>query len=169
VTEHTQTANQQTSLKDRLDFIGLGKAECAYLAAVAPLVKEAIGGALDAFYRKAKVNPNTAKFFASDAHIAHAKERQASHWNVIAAGRYDNTYVEGVSAIGRTHARLGLEPQWYIGGYTMIVDGIIRAIVKKEMKGFFQEKKAAIMVEHVSAVVKAAMLDMDYAISISTS
>jgi methyl-accepting chemotaxis protein len=166
VTEHIQTANQQTSLKDRLDFIGLGKAECAHLEAVAPLVKEAIGGALDAFYRKAKVNPNTAKFFASDAHIAHAKERQASHWNVIAAGRYDNTYVEGVSAVGRTHARLGLEPQWYIGGYAMIVDGIIRAIVKKEMKGFFQEKKAAIMVEHVSAVVKAAMLDMDYAISI---
>ena len=166
MTEQLGKVQQQTSLKDRLDFIGLGATECGHLAAVAPLVKEAIDDALDTFYRKAKVNPHTAKFFASEAHVAHAKERQASHWNVISAGRYDQGYVDGVSAIGRTHARLGLEPQWYIGGYAMIMDGIIRAIVKKEMKGFFMEKKAAVLADHVSAVVKAAMLDMDYAISV---
>eukprot|EP00913_Durusdinium_trenchii_P027042 g25377.t1 len=122
--------------------------------------------ALDAFYAKAKVHPHTSKFFASEAHVAHAKGRQASHWEIIASGRYDNGYVEGVDAIGRTHARLGLEPRWYIGGYAMILDGIIRAIIAKEMKGFFQEKKAKTVADHLSAVMKAALIDMDYAISV---
>ncbi len=158
--------SRQTSLKDRLDFIGLGPAECQHLAAAGPVVKETVNSALDAFYRKSKAHPHTAKFFASEAHIAHAKERQASHWGVITSGRYDDAYVEGVSAIGRTHARLGLEPQWYIGGYALILDGIIRAMIKTEMRGFFQDKKAAVLADRMSAVVKAALLDMDYAISI---
>jgi methyl-accepting chemotaxis protein len=158
--------NQKTALRDRLDFIGLGSTECRHLADIEPLVREAVGGALDDFYRKAKVHPHTSKFFSNDAHIAHAKERQASHWGIIASGRYDDAYVNGVNAIGRTHARLGLEPQWYIGGYALILDGIIRAIIKRDMKGFFREKKADAMAERLSAVIKAALLDMDYAISV---
>ena len=158
--------DQQSALSERLDFVGLGMAEREHLANVRPLVAKAAEGALDGFYGKAKSHPHTAKFFSSDAHIAHAKGRQVGHWDVIASGRYDAGYVEAVSTIGRTHARLGLEPRWYIGGYAMILDGIIRAVIKDEMKGFFVEKKAKVLSEHISAVVKAAMVDMDYAISV---
>lgn len=159
-------SDNKSALNERLDFVGLSAAERGHLANVRPLVAKAVDGALDTFYKKAKAHPHTAKFFASEAHIAHAKERQASHWDVIASGRYDDSYVEAVSAIGRTHARLGLEPRWYIGGYAIILDGIMRAVIQEEMKGFFVEKKARVLSEHLSAVVKAAMVDMDYAISV---
>ncbi|WP_119942372.1 globin-coupled sensor protein [Neorhizobium sp. NCHU2750] len=158
--------DQKAALTERLDFVGLGEAERRYLAKVQPLVHEAIGPSLDAFYKKAKAHPHTAKFFASDAHIAHAKGRQATHWDVISSGRYDGDYVDAVSAIGRTHARLGLEPRWYIGGYALILDGIIRAVVKQELQGFLVQKKGAVVADQISAVVKAAMVDMDYAISV---
>ncbi|WP_105417021.1 globin-coupled sensor protein [Neorhizobium sp. T25_27] len=158
--------NHKADLAERLEFIGLGQEQRRSLAEVRPVIKETVGGALDAFYRKVKGNPQTAKFFSNDGHIAHAKSRQAAHWEGIASGKYDDNYVEAVSAIGRTHARLGLEPRWYIGGYALVLDGIIRAVVAREMSGFFQEKKAKVLSEHLSSVVKAALLDMDYAISV---
>ncbi|MEV4607670.1 globin-coupled sensor protein [Neorhizobium sp. LMR1-1-1.1] len=158
--------DQKAVLAERLNFVGLGEIERRHLANVQPVVTSAVGPALDAFYQKAKAHPHTAKFFSSDAHIAHAKERQASHWDVISSGRYNGDYVDAVSAIGKTHARLGLEPRWYIGGYALILDGIIRAVIAKEMKGFFLDKKAGVLADHLSAVVKAAMVDMDYAISV---
>ncbi len=158
--------DQKAQLKERLDFVGLGEAERRHLSDVQPLVRKAVGEALDTFYGKAKAHPHTAGFFASDAHIAHAKSRQASHWDVISSGRYDGDYVDAVSAVGRTHARLGLEPRWYIGGYAMILDGILRAVIADEMKGFFRKRKAAVLADHLSAVVKAALVDMDYAISV---
>jgi methyl-accepting chemotaxis protein len=158
--------NHKADLAERLDFIGLGQEQRRSLAEIRPAIKEAIGGALDAFYRKVKGNPQTAKFFSNDGHIAQAKSRQATHWDGIASGKYDGAYVDSVSTIGRTHARLGLEPRWYIGGYALILDGIIRAVVSKEMTGFFQEKKAKVLSEHLTSVVKAALLDMDYSISV---
>ena len=158
--------NHKADLAERLEFIGLGQEQRRSLVEIRPLIKDTIGGALDAFYRKVKSNPHTAKFFSNDAHIAHAKSRQAAHWEGIASGKYDGDYVDAVSAIGRTHARLGLEPRWYIGGYALVLDGIIRAVVSREMSGFFQEKKAKVLSEHLSSVVKAALLDMDYAISV---
>ncbi|CDZ26157.1 Methyl-accepting chemotaxis protein McpM [Neorhizobium galegae bv. officinalis] len=158
--------NHKADLAERLEFIGLGQEQRRSLAEIRPVIKDTIGGALDAFYRKIKGNPQTAKFFSNDAHIAHAKSRQVTHWDSIASGRYDAEYVEAVSTIGRTHARLGLEPRWYIGGYALLLDGIIRAVISREMSGFFQEKKAKVLSEHLSSVVKAALLDMDYAISV---
>jgi methyl-accepting chemotaxis protein len=162
----TNPNNNKSDLNERLDFVGLGEEQRRRLAEVRPIVKAAIGDALDVFYRKSKSHPHTAKFLTSDAVVAHAKNRQVAHWDVIASGQFDGSYVDAVTAVGRTHARLGLEPQWYIGGYSMILDGIIRAVIKQEMRGFFQEKKAATLAEHLSAIVKAALLDMDYAISV---
>ncbi|MDE1160073.1 MAG: globin-coupled sensor protein [Neorhizobium sp.] len=158
--------NSTADLNDRLNFAGIGEEQRRLLAEIRPIVRGSVGGALDTFYAKAKVHPYTSKFFANDAHIAHAKGRQVTHWDQIASGNYDSSYVDAVSAIGRTHARLGLEPRWYIGGYTMVLDGLVRAIVQHHLKGFFYEKKAKAVADQVSVVVKAALVDMDYAITV---
>ncbi|MBT9373285.1 globin-coupled sensor protein [Rhizobium sp. CSW-27] len=153
-------------LKDRLDFIGLDEGQRRILAQMRPLLAGAIGPALDGFYAKASRDPHTASFFRDAAHVAHAKGRQVQHWDGIASGRYDEAYVDAVSTVGRTHARLGLEPRWYIGGYAMIVEGIIKAVIGQQLKGFLIEKKAKAVEQQLCAVVKAALLDMDYAISV---
>ncbi len=155
-----------SQLNDRLNFLDLGAKERDTLSALQPVIKAAIGPALDEFYRRAKAHPETARFFSSDAHIQHAKGRQESHWSLIASGRFDDDYVDAVSAIGRTHARLGLEPRWYIGGYALILDGIIERVVAEELRGFGQSRKAKRITANVSAIMKAAMLDMDYSISV---
>ncbi|SSC72332.1 unnamed protein product [Ciceribacter sp. T2.26MG-112.2] len=157
---------QTAHLHDRLHFLGLGNAERQRLASLQPLIRQAIGPALDAFYGMAKSHGETARFFASDAHIAHAKQKQEQHWSLISSGKLDDQYVEAVSKIGRTHARLGLEPRWYIGAYALVLEGIMEALIADEMRGFLQRRKAKRLAENMTTIVKAAMLDMDYSISV---
>src|SRR5690606_32031523 len=114
MSENNQSTHQ---LNERLNFLGLDNEQKAALANIHPVITGSLSASLDRFYAKARNQPETAKFFASEAHIQHAKTMQEKHWSLIASGRYDGDYVTAVSAIGRTHARLGLEPRWYIGGY----------------------------------------------------
>jgi methyl-accepting chemotaxis protein len=158
--------SKTTDLQDRLQFVGLDAAQLRSLSGIHTVIRGAIGETLDAFYRKITQHPQTARFFSNEAHVAHAKERQAKHWDIIASGKYNEDYVEGVTTVGRVHARIGLEPRWYIGGYAMILEGIIRAVIKEELKGFLHGRKAEKLSNDIVAVTKAALIDMDYAISV---
>ncbi|NKN37939.1 globin-coupled sensor protein [Agrobacterium sp. a22-2] len=162
----TNSSRTDLQLGERLTFLGLGPEQKATLAALQPLISARIGPALDRFYTTAKAHPDTAKFFSNDAHIQHAKQRQVSHWGLIASGKFNQDYVSAVSTIGRTHARLGLEPRWYIGGYALILDALIETIIADELGGFLQAKKARALSSKIGAIMKAAMLDMDYSISV---
>jgi methyl-accepting chemotaxis protein len=162
-------SNAQTktaTLNDRLDFVGLGQAQRRSLAALAPVITASLNGALDVFYAKARAHPETAKFFSGDSHVAQAKARQAHHWETIASAKFDETYVDQVTMIGRTHARLGLEPRWYIGGYALMIESIVRTVIDSELGGYLVRKKRVKLGDDVTTVVKAALVDMDYAISV---
>lgn len=156
--------NQQ--LGERLDFLGLGNEQRHTLAGLKGVITGSLDASLDAFYAKARSVPETAKFFSSEAHIQHAKSMQVKHWARIAGGTFDDGYTQAVTAIGRTHAKLGLEPRWYIGGYALVLEGIIKSVIESELKGIFAEKKARRLKDALTVTVKAALLDMDYSISV---
>ncbi|MDH7806166.1 MULTISPECIES: globin-coupled sensor protein [unclassified Rhizobium] len=156
--------NQQ--LDERLNFLGLGQEQRQNLSDMKGVITGSLDASLDRFYAKARSVPETAKFFASDAHVQHAKGMQMKHWARIASGTFNSDYTDAVTAIGRTHARLGLEPRWYIGGYALMLDGIVKAVVNSELKGLFQEKKAKKLNDALTVTIKAALLDMDYSISV---
>ncbi|MCZ4090209.1 protoglobin domain-containing protein [Ensifer psoraleae] len=56
--------SQNTSLKDRLDFVGLNDLQRQSLMALAPTINASLDGALDLFYAKVRNHPETAKFFS---------------------------------------------------------------------------------------------------------
>lgn len=161
----SKTQTKTASIQDRLDFVNFSAAQRDALRQMQPLIEQSINGALDTFYLKARKVPETAALFASDAHIAHAKGHQAAHWNTIAAAKFDETYVDAVTRIGRTHARLGLEPRWYLGAYALIIEQLFDAVLKDELSGILNRGKAARLSQRMSAIMKAAMIDMDYSIS----
>lgn len=150
----------------RLDFLGLDEDQKKLLRSLQPLVREAIGPALDTFYKKVKSTPETARFFREDAHMSAAKSRQATHWEVISSGALDEAYVASVTTIGKTHARIGLEPRWYIAGYALVLEQLIHAAMTKHWPGMFGKSKSGDLASEISVIVKAALLDMDYAISV---
>ena len=155
------------AIDQRTEFMGLDKTAREALRALRPLIKQEIGPALDAFYDRVRATPETRAFFSDDTHIAGASRRQSTHWDVIASGEFSDTYVKAVRAVGQTHARIGLEPRWYIGGYAVVSDRLLRATIKAHWpKSAFRRGGADAMSEAVTALMKAVMLDMDFAISI---
>lgn len=158
-------SHRDLQVNERLHFVNLGAEQRSALKEMRPLISRSIGTALDKFYAKAKAVPETSRMFANDAHVAHAKERQAAHWETIASARFDAQYVDAVTAIGRTHARLGLEPRWYLGGYALILEELFDAVLQDELKGVIFRKKAAKLSQRMAAIMKAAMVDIDYSIS----
>ena len=164
----TDPTRGKVALDDRLDFMGLDQRARAALIKLRPVLKQAVGPALDAFYKKVKGQPETRKFFSDERHMATAKSAQERHWDFIAEGSYNDDYVNAVLKIGKTHARIGLEPRWYIGGYAVVIEQLIHAIVKEQWPSLMQMAKARPegMAEALSSLMKAAMLDMDLAISV---
>ncbi|MBY0382471.1 MAG: globin-coupled sensor protein [Xanthobacteraceae bacterium] len=154
------------SLSARLAFIGMDSASRALLREIRPEAMKALPGVLNDFYGALAKFPEMQKMFPKPEIIAHAQAAQLAHWDIILSANFDETYVRSVTRIGETHHRLGLEPRWYIGGYKRIVSGMICHIETSMTSRFAGQslyiKKAAI----IDAIVGAAMLDMDFAISV---
>jgi methyl-accepting chemotaxis protein len=161
------SVHNERSIQSRLDFIGIDQATRASLRELQPLIAAALPGILDQFYAHVMKYPEIARLFSSEAVIRHAKEAQIKHWMTISAASFDSSYVQSVTRIGQAHNRLGLEPRWYIAGYSMIVTGLLREIGTKTAQGWLagsasREKSAALQ----GAMTRAAMLDMDLAVSV---
>ncbi len=148
--------------------MGMDEGTRSALRRLKPLLATSLGPALDIFYAKARSTPQTRQFFSDDRHMAKAKGAQERHWRVIADAEFSDAYAHAVRAIGKTHARIGLEPRWYIGGYAIIVEQLISAVVADRWpKMLYRGKgRADDMSQALSSLVKAVFLDMELSISV---
>ena len=125
----TASANTSIAIDERLSFMGMDEGTRSALRRLKPLLATSLGPALAVFYEKLRASPQTRQFFSDDRHMAKAKGAQERHWKVIADAEFSDAYANAARAIGKTHARLGLEPRWYIGGYAILVEQLISAVV----------------------------------------
>src|ERR1700757_2859936 len=150
------------NLTERLNFMQISTSVQSRLRGVKFIVMGALPDALEAFYTRMREVPETMKFFPNEDMIRHAKGKQHGHWDLITNGRLDEAYADAVMHVGEVHARIGLEPRWYIGGYTIVLEKMLHAggAARWPKKGFGgktgSEKQLA---EEVSALVKATFLD----------
>jgi methyl-accepting chemotaxis protein len=165
----TKTASSNSNLADRMEFMQLDPKSCERIRALKSIIDREVPTGLDKFYERLRATPEVKRFFQNDAHMVRAKGAQTDHWSSISTGSFDERYVSKVRTIGLTHARIGLEPRWYIGGYAIILDHLIRAVVSEAWpKGLLSRGKdgSAEVGEALAALAKAVMLDMDFAISV---
>ena len=162
--------DDQQDLQGRLEFIEMDEKDFDRLRQMRGFLGAEMPKALDRFYEKVRRTPETAAFFSSNDHMARAKSSQNSHWDTIASGKLDEDYVRRVRAIGKVHARIGLEPRWYIGGYALLVEELVHAMLREHWPkpGFFGDRKSSPepTAELLSSMIKAMFLDMDLSISV---
>jgi methyl-accepting chemotaxis protein len=167
---HTSPETEGLDIERRLAFMNLSAADRCLIGELGPLIAEELPKALDAFYQIVRKTPETARFFRSDQHVAGAKNAQLGHWASIAKGEFSTTYAANVRAIGTVHAKIGLDPQWYIGGYAIILDHLIKAAIKAfwQKPGLFSRRgpEPEVVGAMVGSLAKAVLLDMDLAISV---
>lgn len=165
------TAHDLSSVQRRQAFMALGEAECDAIRAVQALIDREMPHALDAFYTQLRATPETRRYFSSDAHMKRASAAQQDHWRHISSASFDEAYAARVSAIGSVHARIGLEPRWYIGGYALVLDHLIHAIVAELMpRPALLSRKGKVdartLGDILGSLSKAVLLEMDLTISV---
>ncbi|MCF8880100.1 methyl-accepting chemotaxis protein [Hyphobacterium sp. SN044] len=163
-----ETSMSDANIGQRLDFLKIGPEEKAALASIRPVIERSVPQSLKTFYEQVRKYPEVRNFFRDERHIDAASGAQDNHWKRIAAASFDSGYIQSVETIGKTHARIGLEPRWYIGGYTLIIEAIVRDIVadheSRKKKGFRRDDGGDLGAK-LSALVKVAMLDIDLGVS----
>lgn len=156
-------------LEKHSQFMSLTEDLKSLLRASKPQIMAAIPAALETCYKKILSNPETAAFFTSPEVINHAKTRQKALWEIIADARLDEHYVQAASRNGAVHAKIGLKPSWYIGGYSLVLGSLLSSLLDQNLpKARFHSKKnqqRARAIQQVVAIIKAAMLDIDIVIS----
>jgi len=154
----------------RLDFIGMTPQSVEALRSIKEIVDRELPVGLDKFYARVRQTPELAGMFRSESHMSGAKSAQMRHWVDIANGDFHGDYAANVQAIGKTHARIGLEPRWYMGAYALVLEHLIEAVVAETWpKGGLFARKAADPAEtarKIGALVKAVFLDMELAVSV---
>ncbi|WP_298743631.1 protoglobin domain-containing protein [uncultured Brevundimonas sp.] len=155
-------------MTERMAFIRLEAADCERLRALKPIVEGRLPAALDDLYGQIQACDATRAFFREPRLLAKARQGQSAHWGVLAAADFGDDYVAGVRATGEAHARIGLEPRWYVGGYALVAADLVRAVVaEKWPAGAPPDASGADdMGLDLAALLKAVLLDIDLALSV---
>ena len=154
-------------LDGRLQFMQVTPETRKTLRAAQPLISEKLPAALDHFYAQVRATPETRVHFRDDGHITKAQNAQLRHWQGIASAEFSADYAKAVHTIGAIHAKIGLEPRWYIGGYSLVLEQLVRAVIaEKAPKGFGAKAKNAELADTLAALIKGTMLDMSLVLDV---
>lgn len=153
-------------LLERMEFLGVDEPMRAVLRDALPAIKAALPGLLDKFYGHLQRFPSMIAKFGGPSSVAHARSKQEQHWLNLFSGRFDESYYNSVRTIGLVHAKLGIEPRVYIGGYAFTTSLLQEMLARHYKSRLSPERAQAQLAAVLRAVNTAAMIDMDLAISI---
>jgi signal transduction histidine kinase len=107
------------TLEQRLQFLDIGAEDLELLAALRPVMEENADRIVSVFYRHLLSFSKT-RHLLSDPRV---KDRllqvQKRYLVSLVPPRLDESYIADRLRIGQTHHRVGLEPRWYLGAYSL--------------------------------------------------
>lgn len=152
----------------RLDFVRFDDDARNALNGIRPAIEAALPSVMENFYAHIGGFEEARHFFgAGSQKMQTASGRQIKHWSTIAAANFGDAYVQSAKRIGRIHADIGLEPRWYVGGYTLIIDQLVSVALEQFWpKGLGLEAPGRAKAGRaLSALLKASLFDMELVIS----
>jgi len=154
------------SLNSRRSFVGMDDSACRRLKTLAPALGKAINPALDAAYIAIRATPELRRMFRDDAHMDNARDAQKAHWLEITQASFGPRYAASAHRIGAAHVRIGLDPRWYIGSYSLVLESLVTSILTAgPRQGLFARISPSEKAADVSVVIKAALLDLEMSVS----
>ncbi len=149
-------SGSSVGMKSRVDFFNLSLSDKPQLEKFRAYLRDNLPDILDGFYDHVGTQPALAEKVRAHGPAERLKAAQTEHWMQLFSGVFDRTYHDRAKRIGQAHQHIGLEPTWYIGGYAYIIDRMVKVALAHD------EETANML----GAVMKAALLDMDVAISV---
>lgn len=153
-------------IQDRARFAEIDDHTREVLAEFLPELRRVLPGILKDFYAHIRKFPSLAAMFAEPSQMDRAANAQETHWQKLFAARFDDDYVTSVRRIGLMHSRIGLEPRWYVGGYSFVLRRLYAAAARVHASRLNPAAAQAKTGRLMGALNQVVMLDMDLAISI---
>jgi hypothetical protein len=146
-------------IEERLRFLEIDQDVTKELRNAKQLLEPEMDRMLDQFYSHILDEPQVKAVFADDKASERARQAQKNHWlKTLFGGKFESAYFDQAERIGQAHARVGLTPNWYIGGYCNMLVKFIRHILAVAPK---EGRDVSPIVE---ALCKAVLLDLDLVI-----
>ncbi len=106
-------------LSQRLAYLNLGEQDRAALAGLRSLLEKNASSFVGAFYRHLLSFQPTRELLRDPRVKQRLLEKQRIYLLSLSEPTFDEAYVEDRRRIGVVHERIGLEPRWYLGAYTL--------------------------------------------------
>ena len=147
-------------MEERLRFLNIDARTIEDIRKARGILEPAMDEVLDNLYAHILKEPELNQLFEDQSVIENARKAQKKHWvDTLFKGEYDNDYYEKTSRIGRAHARIGLTPNWYIGGYNQMLCQFIEKIY------CHHAEPPDLAISIIQSISKIIFLDMDLVIS----
>jgi signal transduction histidine kinase len=147
----------QAERDTRLAFLGLDEARRAHLRSLSGFVEEIADELVERFYQHLHAFDETRALLQDPQLVIRVKAAQRSHLIRLTSAEFDSDYFDSRLHVGMTHARIGLEPKWYIGAYMTQLAVLYAELFKR----FDDPQRIAKSIDALTAVV---MLDIELAI-----
>jgi signal transduction histidine kinase len=108
-----------TDRSTRLAFLEIGDGEGSNLQQLRPVLEKHADSFVGAFYRHLLSFEETHRLLGDVAVKERLLLKQREYLLSLSESKLDDAYFRGRIAIGETHMRVGLEPRWYLGAYSL--------------------------------------------------
>jgi len=145
--------------EQRLRFMDIDHEVIENLHKASEILEPEFDRMLDAFYGRISAEPHLKDLFPDEQSMARARSAQKNHWlNSLLAGEFTSDHFDKAELIGRAHARVGLTPSWYIGGYSHMLAQFIQHISAQASEVGLDAGPI------IEALCKAVLMDIDLVI-----
>jgi signal transduction histidine kinase len=124
----------KTELEERLAFLSISDEDRRLLAEIRPLLARNADRLVTGFYRHLLSFEPTRKLLADPAVKERLLDKQREYLLSLAGSTIDDGYLDERRRIGQTHLRVGLEPRWYLGAYSLYVS-LLRPLLEEAYAG----------------------------------
>lgn len=152
------TTGRKYDIEARKVFLEITAQDGKNAKALKPLADKNWEQIIGGLYKFFMAHEGTSRFIQGENHVKNLKEAQSDFFLMLLSGVYDNAYQESRLSVGRTHERIGLEPEWYIGGYSKYINLVIPHIFEH----FNNDGKKVL--PHLESFLKLVFMDIGYAI-----
>jgi len=146
----------------RLEYYQLS-GEGSRFRRIARRLKRPLDSALEKLSIKIATNPRLSGFFRDAEHTRGAISLLRQHWMRLFAEGPTEEYFGRATKIGHVHAKIGLEPKWFVGSYAMILGTAVEKAIAPGILSLLPWRRR--LAKDVAVMVQASLLDMEIALS----
>lgn len=142
----------------RKDFLSLTPEDERALRDLHGALGKEAPGFVDGFYRHLLSFPEMQTLIPDETALERLKQLHIRYFSNLTVGTYNEDYGEDRRHVGLAHARIGLSPGWYLGGYSHYLTELLPRLDR--LPGLRDTGSTTAM----QALIKVVFLDMGIAI-----